>query len=88
MQVPYFFLVPLLLDYGVPEEHKAANVDWDKADSDPISDIMAWYNKLGTKPTRIITSNTVLAKMTRHQNIVAALYLLIQFPFSLIRFLQ
>ncbi len=63
-----------VLDYGVPEEHKAANVDWDKADSDPISDIMAWYNKLGTKPTRIITSNTVLAKMTRHQNIVAALY--------------
>ena len=63
-----------VLDYGIPEEHKATNVDWTKSDSDPISDIMTWYNKLGTKPKRVITSNTVLAKLTRHPNIVAALY--------------
>lgn len=63
-----------VLDYGVPDEHRAANVDWDKEGSDPISDIMTWYNKLGTKPKRVITSNTVLAKLTRHPNVVAALY--------------
>ena len=63
-----------VLDYGVPEEHRAANVDWNKEDSDPISDITTWYNKLGTKPERIITSNVVLAKLTRHPNVVAALY--------------
>ena len=63
-----------VLNYGVPEEHKAANVDWSSAESDPISDIMTWFNKLGTKPTRVITSNTVLAKLTRHPNVVAALY--------------
>lgn len=63
-----------VVDYGVPTEHKVTNVDWDAEDSDPISDITSWYNKLGTKPKRIITSNTVLAKLTRHPNVVAALY--------------
>lgn len=63
-----------VLDYSIPEEHKAVNVDWTKADSDPISDITAWYNNLGTKPSRVITSNTVLSKLTRHPNVVAALY--------------
>lgn len=63
-----------VLDYGIPDDHKAVNVNWDAENSDPISDIMTWFNKLGTKPSRVITSNTVLAKLTRHPNVVAALY--------------
>lgn len=63
-----------VLDYGVPAAHKAANVNWDATDSDPINDITTWFNKLGSKPKRIITSNTVLAKITRHPAVVAALY--------------
>ena len=63
-----------VLDYGIPDDHKAVNVNWDAENSDPISDIMTWFNKLGTKPSRVITSNTILAKLTRHPNVVAALY--------------
>lgn len=63
-----------VLDYGVPDEHKAANVDWDKADSDPLEDMLIWYNKMETKPKRVLTSNTILMKLLKHPKIIARLF--------------
>ena len=62
-----------VLDYGIPDDHKAVNVNWDAENSDPISDIMTWFNKLGTKPSRVITSNTVLAGLLMLYNILRSL---------------
>lgn len=62
------------IDYGVPDEHKAANVDWDKADSDPLEDMLVWYNKMETKPKRVLTSNTILMKLLKHPKIMARLF--------------
>ena len=61
------------IDYGVPEAHKAANVDWG-TNSDPIADIMEWYNKMAVKPKRALTSNIVLAKILKNPNVINALY--------------
>lgn len=63
-----------VIDYGVPEEHKVANVAWDGASADPIADILEWYNKMETKPSRALTSNTVLMKILRNPNVAAQLY--------------
>lgn len=63
-----------VVDYGVPDEHKVANVVWDGADVDPIADILAWYNRMETKPKRALTSNTVLMKILRNPNVAAQLY--------------
>lgn len=62
------------IDYGVPAEHKAANVDWDSANSDPIGDITAWVNTMDVKPARVLTSTTVLAKILRNANVINALF--------------
>lgn len=62
------------IDYGVPTEHKAANVDWDSASSDPIEDILTWYNKMSVKPKRALTSNTVLSKLMKHPKVIARLF--------------
>lgn len=62
------------ISYGIPEEHKAANVNWNSETANPINDMIVWANKLDTKPARIITSNTILAKILSNPNVVAALY--------------
>lgn len=62
------------IDFGVPAEHKAANVNWDSEDSDPIEDIMTWYNKMGVKPKRALTSNTVLSKLLKHPKVIQRLF--------------
>ncbi|MBQ8299881.1 MAG: major capsid protein [Clostridia bacterium] len=62
------------IDFGVPAEHKAAGVNWDSADSDPIEDIMTWYNKMGVKPKRALTSNTVLSKLLKHPKVIQRLF--------------
>ena len=62
------------IDFGVPAEHKAANVNWDSEDSDPIEDIVTWYNKMGVKPKRALTSNTVLSKLLKHPKVIQRLF--------------
>ncbi len=62
-----------VIDYGVPSEHKVANVDWG-ATSNPINDMLSWYNKMTVKPKRVLTSNTVLAKILSNKNVVNALF--------------
>lgn len=62
------------ISYGVPAAHKAANVDWDSASSDPIEDILTWYNLMEVKPTRALTSNTILAKLLKHNAIIHRLF--------------
>lgn len=62
------------ISYGVPEDHQVTNVDWDDEDSDPIGDITEWVNKMDTKPSRALTSTTVLAKILRNANVINALF--------------
>lgn len=62
------------ISYGVPASHKAANVDWDSANSNPIGDITSWVNQLDVKPSRALTSTTVLAKILRNANVINALF--------------
>lgn len=62
------------IDYGVPDEHKAT-INWsDSATADPIGDIMAWVNTMDEKPTRAITSNSILAKILANDNVKSALF--------------
>lgn len=63
-----------VIDYGVPEKHKVANVDWDLEANDPIEDMLTWYNLMETKPKRVLTSNTVLMKLLKHPKIIARLF--------------
>ncbi len=62
------------IDYGVPTEHKVANVDWSSETSNPINDMIAWANTLDQMPGRVITSNTILAKILSNKNVVNALF--------------
>lgn len=62
------------IDYGVPVENKVVNVDWNSNTSNPINDIIAWSNKLDQMPGRVITSNTILAKILSNKNVVNALF--------------
>lgn len=62
------------IDYGVPDENKAGAVDWDSETSNPINDITTWANQLDSTPERVITSNTILAKILANKNIVNALF--------------
>ena len=62
-----------VIDYGVPITHKAANVDWGN-NSNPINDMLTWYNKMAVKPKRALTSNTILAKILQNSNVIAALF--------------
>lgn len=63
-----------VIDYGVPETHKVANVDWDLETNDPIEDMLTWYNLMETKPSRVLTSNTILMKLLKHPKIIARLF--------------
>ncbi len=62
------------IDYGVPATNKVANVDWSSATSNPINDIQTWVNQLDSVPARVITSNTILAKILANKNVVNALF--------------
>lgn len=62
------------IDYGVPTENKVINVDWSSNTSNPINDMIAWANKLDQMPGRVITSNTILAKILSNKNVVNALF--------------
>lgn len=62
------------ISYGVPAEHKAANVDWSSASADPIEDMLTWYNRMAVKPKRALTSNTILAKILKNANIIKRIY--------------
>lgn len=63
-----------VIDYGVPAAHKVANVDWTSASSNPINDMLTWYNLMAVKPKRVLTSNTILAKILSNKNVVNALF--------------
>lgn len=62
------------IDYGVPEENQITNVDWTIETSNPINDMIKWRNQLDTAPARVLTSNTVLAKILSNKNVVNALF--------------
>ena len=62
------------IDYGVPTENKVTNVDWSSDTANPINDMIAWANKLDQMPGRVITSNTILAKILSNKNVVNALF--------------
>ena len=62
------------IDYGIPDEHKATNVDWNPDTSNPINDMLTWVSTLDQKPERVITSNKILAKILSNKNVVNALF--------------
>lgn len=62
------------IDYGVPTENKVTNVDWSSATANPINDMIAWANRLDQTPGRVITSNTILAKILSNKNVTNALF--------------
>ena len=62
------------IDFGVPAENKAANVDWSAETSNPINDMITWKNQLDTAPARVLTSTTVLSKVLANKNVVNALF--------------
>ncbi|MGM7683538.1 major capsid protein [Cytobacillus sp. Hm23] len=68
----------MTINYQVPDDHKEAlsGTDlWTDIDSsDPIGDLERWADSLDTKPTRALTSNTVLRALLRHPKIIGALY--------------
>lgn len=66
--------VKITVDYGVPDENKISNVDWDLETANPIQDLINWRNKLDTAPGRILTSNTVLAKILSNKAVVNAIF--------------
>jgi len=57
------------IDYNVPLENQEvlSGTDlWSSDDSDPIGDILRWINSMEVKPTRALTSNTVLLRLLTH----------------------
>lgn len=65
------------IDYGVPANHKEvlSGTDlWTDPNSDPITMMQDWYNTLGTKPQRVLTSNAVLMALLRHPKVIGALF--------------
>ena len=62
------------IDYGVPSTNKVANVNWSADTANPINDMVTWVNQLDSVPARVITSNTILAKILANKNVVNALF--------------
>lgn len=57
------------VDYNVPLENQEvlSGTDlWSSDESDPIQDILRWVNSMPVKPTRALTSNTVLLRLLTH----------------------
>lgn len=66
-----------VIDYKVPAENKEvlAGADaWSDPASNPIEDIIRWSNSLGTSPTRILTSNTIVGKLLTHPKVKSAIF--------------
>lgn len=63
-----------VIDFGVPDENKVADVDWSAEDSNPINDMITWKNQLDTAPARVLTSTTILAKILSNKNVINALF--------------
>ncbi len=62
------------IDYGVPATHKATNVNWLSSSSDPIEDILTWYNLMEVKPKRALTSNRILNIILKNANVIKRIY--------------
>jgi hypothetical protein len=73
------------VDYGVPAGIKATlNADndsegqWDKANAEPITMIQTWVDKVvaacGIRPTRALTSNTIVANLIKNAQIRKMIY--------------
>lgn len=77
--------VVMTVDYGVPPGNKetlknsdAAGGYWDKASAEPITKIQEWVNAVvsacGVRPTRALTSNTVVANMVKNAQVRKMVY--------------
>ena len=64
----------ITVDYGVPDDNKISNVNWDLESANPIQDMIKWRNQLDSAPGRILTSNTILAKILSNKAVVNALF--------------
>lgn len=62
------------INYGIPDENKISNVNWNLDTANPIQDMINWRNKLDSAPDRVLTSTTVLAKLLSHKAVVNALF--------------
>ena len=62
------------IDFGVPNENKATNVNWSLENANPINDMITWKNQLDSVPGRVLTSTTVLAKILANKNVVNAIF--------------
>lgn len=66
------------VDYQVPEANKEALAGtdlWtDATNSDPIADLERWADTLDVRPTRGLTSNSVMQALMRHPKIVGAIF--------------
>jgi hypothetical protein len=70
----------MTVDFGVPsgqivdlDAHNDAEGDWDQALAEPITMLIAWVNTVvdacGVRPTRGLTSNTVMANLLKNAQI-------------------
>lgn len=77
--------VVMTVDYGIPAGNKATlNADndsegqWDKANAEPITMIQSWVNTViaacGVRPTRALTSNTIVANLVKNAQIRKMIY--------------
>ena len=60
------------IEYHVPEENQEILTGddlWTNEDSDPIKDMLSWIEVLPVKPTRALTSNTVLMTLLQHPKV-------------------
>lgn len=73
------------VDYGVPAELKITLVNanqadgfWSYANAEPITQLIAWVNAVvdssGIKPTRALTSNTVVANLLKNAQVRTMIY--------------
>jgi hypothetical protein len=66
------------INYGVPAANKEALAGtdlWtDTANSDPLDDLLRWADTLGSRPTRALTSNSVLSSLLKHPKVISALF--------------
>lgn len=72
-----------LYDYGMPETHKVTpSTLWSNANADPIADIIAWQDIIEAegygRPTRAITSRSVLRNLMKNSSIKNAVYVFSQ----------
>lgn len=67
----------MVVDYQVPVGNKEALAGtglWTDDTSDPIEDLLRWAAVLDGRPTRALTSSTVLSTLLRHPKVIGALF--------------